>query len=46
MIEVIGGKLQQWDSGRKIRLVPDGVNVTEFHFENNYTTKALVMIQG
>lgn len=43
MIEVIGGKLWQWDTGRKVRLTaPWGAEIYEVHFDNDTTDNALV----
>lgn len=43
MIEVIGDKLWQWDTGRTVRVtVPQGADIYEVHFHNGTTENALV----
>lgn len=43
MIEVIGGKLWQWDTGRTVKMTPkQGASIYEVHFDNGTTDNALV----
>ncbi len=43
MVEVIGGNLWQWDTGRRVRVVPDsGKNITEVQFYNGVGTEGLL----
>ena len=42
MIEVIGGSLYQWDTGRKLKVTPDeGKYIHEVHFTTKEMTTAL-----
>lgn len=44
MIELIGGKLNQWDTGRKVKVSLDGKNVGEVHFSTVADELALVVL--